>query len=437
MSTLAGLVAAAAARVVLPALVAAAALFVFHSCGGKSDWLMFRGEQGRGYTKTSIQPPIAVKWKLRLQYQEGPALTFNPPVILDNTIYFGSDDGNFYALDIESGYMRWVFSTDGPINSVPAADDDNIYFGSNDGYFYCVDRQTGKLVWSFNTGKTVQSSTTRYEDHIIFTSDVGATYFFDPAGVEEFNIPNYVWLRHTFQLYEDVMYFAPGPQNRPRSLGAYDINTNSYLWLLNTFNDNAIWYSFPALKGELLFYGTASFPSDPMDLTYYALDRQTGEDVWRNYDKSDIGVQTRISPFELFNNNLEILDYLAPSLWKNLVIFTSGDTTVRAYNQKNGSTAWTHSFQFPTSSPPTVAKDRVYFGVHGDNLSGDMPVPSELEAPFPGYTPAKIVCLSARTGTSLWKLDIEGSILSGPVVAGKWIVFGTDQNVFYVLEEVL
>ena len=233
------------------------------------------------------------------------------------------------------------------------------------------------------------------------------------------------------------MLFAPAPQNPPRALGAYDINTKNYLWLLNTFDDNAIWYSFPALKGGLLFYGTAGFPTDPMDLTYYALDRRTGEEVWRNYDQSNIGTRTRINPFALFNNNLEILDYLAPSLWKDLVIFTSGDTTVRAFDQKNGAPAWTHSFQYPTSSPPTVAKNRVYFGVHGDNLSGDIPVTSELESTIPGYTPGKIVCLSARTGRNLWELDIEGSILSGPVVAGNWIVFGTDQNVFYVLEEVL
>jgi len=46
------------------------------------------------------------------------------------------------------------------------------------------------------------------------------------------------------------------------------------------------------------------------------------------------------------------------------------------------------------------------------------------------------VCLSARTGKTLWELEIEGSILSGPVIAGKWIIFGTDKNVFYVLEEV-
>lgn len=416
-------------------LFIAALLPVIFSCSGRADWLSFRGEQGRGFTRTSIQPPIAVKWKLRLQHQQGPSLTFNPPVILDNTIYFGSDDGNFYALDIESGYMRWVFNTEGGINSIPAADDDQVYFGSNDGSFYCVSRKTGEFMWSFDTGRTVKSSTVRYGDYVIFTSDAGATYFFDPNGVEQFNITNYVWLRHTFQMDEDVMYFAPGPESDKRSLGAYDIRSQGYLWLLDRVNDNAHWYSFPALRGKYLFYGTAAFPSNPFDLTFYALDKNTGDIIWQNTDTSDLGIRTTISPYTLFSNNMEILDYLAPSLWKNLVIFTGGDTTVRAFSQKKGTIAWEHTFQYPTSSSPTVAKDRVYFGVHGDNLSGEMVVSGEGEVP--GYTSAKIVSLSARNGKTLWELDTEGSLLSAPVISGKWIVFGTDQNVFYVLEEVL
>jgi outer membrane protein assembly factor BamB len=418
-------------RITAKLLLLTALAAALGSCSSRSDWLTFRGEQGKGFTRTSIQPPIAVKWKLRLQHQDGPSLTFNPPVILDNTIYFGSDDGNFYALDIESGYMRWVFRTEGAINSVPVADEENVYFGSNDGFFYCVDRSTGELSWSFDTGRTVQSSTAKYKDHVIFTSDAGATYFFDSNGVEQFNITNYVWLRHTFQMYEDVMYFAPGPQNQPRSLGAYDIGTQSYLWLLDRYDDNAIWYSFPALHGKYLFYSTAASPSDPFDLSYYALDRHTGEIIWQNTDTSEIGIRTTIPPDRLFRNSLEVLDFMAPSLWKNLVIFTSGDTMVRAFSQKTGTIAWQHTFPFPTSSAPTVAKDRVYFGVRGDDVSG------AIGGSPMGGSPAKIMSLSARNGKTLWELDIEGSVLSSPVVAGRWIVFGTDQNVFYVLEEVL
>ena len=33
-------------------------------------------------------------------------------------------------------------------------------------------------------------------------------------------------------------------------------------------------------------------------------------------------------------------------------------------------------------------------------------------------------------------MELEGAVLSAPVVAGKHLIFGTDQNYFYVMEEV-
>ena len=401
-------------------------------CGGRTNWLAFRGKQGRGYTQTHIDPPIAVKWKLQLQYDsDSQAESFNPPIIYDDTIYFGSDDGNFYALDIESGYMRWVFNTDGPINSVPTADDEFVYFGSNDGHFYCVTRSDGRLVWSFDTERLVQSSTALYGNNVVFTSDIGATYVFDRNGLERHNIVNRVWLYHTFQIFQDVMYFAPGPENDPYSLGAYDMQTKSYLWWLDTQSDNATWYSFPALKGDHLFYATAAYPTRDFDLTYYSLDRWTGDVEWMYRDTTDLGPSVTVSEPDLFRKNLRLLDHMAPSLYRNTAIFTSGDRTVRAFDQQNGSIAWTNVFEYPTSSAPSVAGSRVYFGVHGDNLSN--PLLSGVD----GFVAPKIVALSARNGKLIWSIEIEGSLLSAPVISGNWIVFGTDENVFYVLEEAL
>ena len=81
-------------------------LIVLLSCTPDAHWVMFRGEQSRGYTSTSIDPPIGIKWKQKLQDQPGRDRSFNPPIVVDNTIFFGSSDSNFYALDVESGYMR-------------------------------------------------------------------------------------------------------------------------------------------------------------------------------------------------------------------------------------------------------------------------------------------------------------------------------------------
>ena len=41
-----------------------------------------------------------------------------------------------------------------------------------------------------------------------------------------------------------------------------------------------------------------------------------------------------------------------------------------------------------------------------------------------------------HNGRLLWEMELEGALLSAPVIAGKWMVFGTDRNYFYVLEEV-
>ena len=399
-------------------LLFVAAVSLTTGCRSRRDWVMFRGEQGRGATANAVYPPFGVKWKLRLQIDRNRLRAFNPPVVKDGTIYFGSTDGNFYALDIESGFMRWVFKTEGAINSVAAADNDAIYLGSNDGKVYAVSQKDGVLLWSFQTGRTVQSTIVRHGDRVMFTSDGGATFLLTPQGVEVHEVPNPVWYYHTFQIHDDVMYFAPGPQNRPVSFGAYDLKTYSYLWVIDTLNDGATWYSFPAVEGNTLHYSTAGDWGDRWELKYYALDRRTGEERWTYSDVADWGRYTEGDPDKLFDQNLDLLDYLAPAIWRDKAIYTSGDTVVRAFQKGTGRLAWKRQFRAPTTSAPTIAGDRVYFGIDA----------SEGKGP-------ELIVLSARDGRLLWTLPLEGAMLSAPVVAGKWIVFGTHENMFYVLEE--
>ncbi|MFW6138396.1 MAG: PQQ-binding-like beta-propeller repeat protein [Spirochaetota bacterium] len=399
-------------------LILVAGLF---SCTGKQEWVTFRGYQGRGGTSNAIYPPLGVKWKLKLQLENNQAPVFNPPVVKGDTIYFGSPDGNFYALDINTGYMRWVFSTDGMINSTPSADSRKVYFGSNDGRVYAVSMDEGKKVWSFETESTVQSNIIRYQDYVIFTSDGGSTYFLSPEGRLRYKIPNPVWHYYTFQVYDNVLYFAPGPMSNPHSLGAYHIEQKSYQWVLNTWALRATWYSFAAIKDGLLFFATCAYRGQHWDLTYYCFDTFTGELIWKYRDTSVWGSYVPEDLYRLFRKNLKLLDYMAPSVWRNLVIYTSGDACVRAFHVKRGSLEWVHTFEYPTSSAPTVAGDRVYLGLRGST--------------GPGGKPPRLVCLSARNGEKLWQMPLEGAMLNAPVISGEWLVFGTDANMFYVLEE--
>ena len=124
------------------------------ACGDHSDWVEFRGDGGRGHTRNAMNPPLGLRWEFALQTDDD-AFAFNNLVVKDDTLYFGSTDGNFYSMSIDTGYMNWVYRTDAPVNSVPVADEERVYFGSNDGHLYAVDRETGEEAWSHRAGRAV------------------------------------------------------------------------------------------------------------------------------------------------------------------------------------------------------------------------------------------------------------------------------------------
>jgi len=395
-------------------------LFFLLSCKDQVDWISYRGKQGSGYTPNAVYPPLGFRWKLTLQKERQETRAFNPPVVIGEVIYFGSPDGNFYALNSDSGYMKWIFSTKGAVNSVPYADDKHVYFGSNDGKIYTVNRETGKEVWSYYTGNTVQSLVMRYEDNLIFTSDTGATFFMNPDnGKLNHRIPNPVWSHHTFQVFDGIVYWAP----QGRSFGAFEIKTKKFLWFVDVNIPYPVWYSFPALDEDKVYYAASFYTGGPVELHYYALDRKSGKMAWQYEDEMDLGSKTPINRQTLFLRHVDLLDYMAPGLWKDSVIYSSGDTKIRAFHKNTGKLIWRVNYDYPTSSAITIAGDRIYVGLHGDEtgMRNDPPL---------------LLCLSAKDGSELWRLELEGAILSAPVISGKRIFFGTDKNVFYVLEEI-
>jgi len=392
-------------------------IVVISGCSRKADWVQFRGEGGRGVSSSRITPPLGLRWKIKLQDSDEKIRSLNPPVVMGDTIYFGSDDGNFYALDAESGYMRWVFKSGAEINSIPYADKEQIYFGSKDGKLYALSRETGQEIWNFPVYSQINSQVERYGDYIVFVGDADAVYFLSPDGKEQFSIDNPGWYNFTFLMADDIMYFATGP--RVDQVGPFDINKREFLWFLPYHQINATWYSFCAIRGNLLYMGTAGI-NYGTELGYYAINRNTGRIEWEQHFDGKMPLVNLENEYRYFLRNIDLLDFMAPIVWKNLVIFTGGDCAARAFDADNGVLRWERVFDTPVSSAPTLSAGRVYFGLLGD----------ETRKP-------QLVCISARDGRLLWQMETDGSILSAPVIAGKRIIFGTDENVFYVLEQVL
>src|SRR5712671_1326163 len=125
------------------------------------------------------------------------------PAIAGGLIYFGSGDGNVYALDAASGALRWKFHTGNVVHASPAVAAGTLYVGSWDSYFYALDAATGKQRWRFKTGEDpaihnqegIQSSAVVADGMLYFgTSDSGLVHALDArSGREIFSLDFKHW----------------------------------------------------------------------------------------------------------------------------------------------------------------------------------------------------------------------------------------------------
>lgn len=99
------------------------------------------------------------------------------PAIANNTVYIGSWDGNLYALDAETGAEKWRYKAgEDPINynqigfqSSPVVVDGIVYVGCRDSHLYAIDAATGRKKWDYYMGGTWVSSTPLVRDGLVYT----------------------------------------------------------------------------------------------------------------------------------------------------------------------------------------------------------------------------------------------------------------------------
>jgi outer membrane protein assembly factor BamB len=121
------------------------------------------------------------------------------PAIDGETLYVGSFDKKFYAIDAVTGQGKWEFETGGSIASTPLVYNDTVYFGSFDRYFYALDAATGSLKWKFLAEKWFWSRAVAYENTIYAGCLDGKVYVLDAetgnevADAIDLGSPVYSW----------------------------------------------------------------------------------------------------------------------------------------------------------------------------------------------------------------------------------------------------
>ena len=123
--------------------------------------------------------------------ESGGGWTLSSASVDAENVYIGTPYGALVAVNKETGKKIWGFDTeetigwfspytksDNLIISSPVISGNTVYFGANDGIFYAVDTKTGKKIWSYNLGSPVLSSAAVSGNAVFISAYDGNVYAF-------------------------------------------------------------------------------------------------------------------------------------------------------------------------------------------------------------------------------------------------------------------
>ncbi len=114
----------------------------------RNDWATFRKDGKRSASTVAIvSPKLETAWKAKLGTKLSP-LTAVGDYLFVSVI----DEHTVYALDANSGEVRWSFVAGGRVDTPPTIYGNVAVFGCRDGWTYCLNKSDGKLVWRFHGG---------------------------------------------------------------------------------------------------------------------------------------------------------------------------------------------------------------------------------------------------------------------------------------------
>jgi outer membrane protein assembly factor BamB len=199
------------------------------------------------------------------------------PNLWNGVVYFGSGDGNVYALDAKSGALKWKFQTGDVVHSSPAIANGILYIGSWDTYLYALDATNGKEKWRFKTGDDldihnhigIQSSPVVADGVVYFGCRDAYAYAVDAATGKKiwaFSVQG-SWVNNSPVVHEGRIYFGT---SIPGILHAVDAKTGTSLYMLSTGTPV---FASVAVANGMLYMGNLGGKLTAIDL-------KTKEPVW-------------------------------------------------------------------------------------------------------------------------------------------------------------
>lgn len=193
------------------------------------------------------------------------------PTVSGGLVFFGSGDGNVYALNALTGALRWRFKTHDVVHASPAVDNGTVFIGSWDSYFYAIDAATGRERWRFKTGEDpdihnqvgIQSSAAVAGGTLYFGCRDSHLYALDAqSGRLRWSFPTHgSWVVGSPAVQGPLVYFATSDSSL-----LYAVHSKSGDVVFSRSFNGWPMFSSPAIAGRVLYIGSSAGKLTAVDL---------------------------------------------------------------------------------------------------------------------------------------------------------------------------
>jgi outer membrane protein assembly factor BamB len=294
--------------------------------------------------------------------------TLSSPALAGGSIFFGSYDGNLYALNATTGHKIWSYLTGSIVVSSPAVSQGNVYFGSYDGNVYALNAKNGAFVWAYSVGGAVTASPTVSNGMVYIATEGSLIALNAKTGA-------LVWSYGV----NAISQAAPAVAN-----GAVFVTGFDGFFSINATTGGLIWFE------PLIEMSSATAVAQGL--------------VYADWGITTFGVSTVTGQARFIGNFASNSFALAGGS-----LYDGFNFGVQAWSTSTESLEWTFSTSQTVVSSPAVANGVVYVGCNDDS----------------------IYALDAFSGAYLWSFQTAANISTSPVVAnGMLYVTSVDGNVY-------
>ncbi len=366
---------AAPARSGVSVVTAAMASDVPTCADSGSDVPTFRGDAARTGRMPGPLPLTSptIAWRLEAG---GPLHT--SPSITAGTVFQGTTKGALWAVDLDTGAVRWRTDLDGALTS-PTVIDDLVVVGSTTGWLKALDRTTGSVRWSLALGGQARAAPAPFEDGVVVGTSDGRVSF---VGVADGSV---AW---TADVAGQVARSAAIAGRtvvvpvEPGSLVALDARSGDELWRASIAKDGDV--GTPSIDAGRVLTASGLDASSAADRAIVAVDFETGAQLWRWASPTGDRIYT-------------------PAMRDRGAFVVSEGGFAAALDPATGREMWRTSVAGPAEANPIVAGDVVAIADDGGSVSA----------------------LDAMDGRIRWQAPIEG-VPAAPVATCGFVLVASE-----------